>query len=159
MHRCDDLKFKVDHEMYSCQISCRWEQLSLGYTESAGLPALREEISSTYTSIPAKNVVVLAPAEGIYLTLKALLQPGDHVVVTYPGYQTLHEVARSIGCKLSFWQPELTQQRIWEFKVQQLEALVQSDTKVGRLSWHVTKSASLASLHMAYLVVTSQATD
>lgn len=107
----------------------RWEQLSLGYTDSTGLPALREEVSSTYTSIPASNIFVLAPAEGIYLTLKALLQPGDHVVVTYPGYQTLHEVARSIGCKLSFWQPELTQQRIWEFKVQQLEALVQSDTK------------------------------
>ena len=113
--------------------------MSLGYTESTGLPALREEISSTYTSIPAKNVVVLAPAEGIYLTLKALLQPGDHVVVTYPGYQTLHEVARSIGCKLSFWQPELNQQRSWEFKVQQLEALVQSDTKVNNLSLHVAK--------------------
>ena len=139
MHRCDDLKFKVDHEMYSCQISCRWEQLSLGYTESTGLPALREEISFTYTSIPAKNIVVLAPAEGIYLTLKALLQPGDHVVVTYPGYQTLHEVARSIGCKLSFWQPELNQQRSWEFNVQQLEALIQSDTKVNNLSLHVAK--------------------
>jgi len=120
---------------------------------------LREEVSSTYTSIPAKNIVVLAPAEGIYLTLKALLQPGDHVVVTYPGYQTLHEVARSIGCKLSFWRPELNQQRSWEFKVQQLEALVQSDTKVNNLSLHVAKSASLASLHMAYLVVASQVTD
>ena len=133
--------------------------MSLGYTESTGLPALREEISFTYTSIPAKNIVVLAPAEGIYLTLKALLQPGDHVVVTYPGYQTLHEVARSIGCKLSFWQPELNQQRSWEFKVQQLEALVQSDTKVNNLSLHVTKISSLASPHMASLIVASQVTD
>ena len=81
------------------------------------------------------------------------------MVVTYPGYQTLHEVARSIGCKLSFWQPELTQQKRWEFNVQQLEALVQSHTKVNTLSLHVTQSASLASLHMAYLVVASRVTD
>ena len=73
---------------------------------------------------------MLAPEEGIYLSLKALLMSGDHVVVTYPGYQALYEVARSIGCKLSYWQPQLNSGGNWSFDVQHLDRLVRWDTKV-----------------------------
>ena len=59
---------------------CRWENMSLGYTESSGLPALREEIASMYgPNVHADDVMVLAPEEGIYLSMQALLAPGDEV--------------------------------------------------------------------------------
>ncbi len=39
------------------------------------------------------QVVVCAPEEGIYLTMMALIRPGDHVVAMMPGYQSLYEVS------------------------------------------------------------------
>lgn len=83
----------------------RWTELRLGYTETQGLPALRDAISERYTRVGPDEVVVLAPEEGIFLTMQAALRPGQHVIVTYPGYQSLYDVARSIGCTVSFWRP------------------------------------------------------
>ena len=55
--------------------------LRLGYTESQGNPALRSAVAALYQAITAGEVVMLgAPEEGIYLTMRALLEPGDHVV-------------------------------------------------------------------------------
>jgi len=76
----------------------RWNTLSLGYTESLGLPALREEIARMYQGLGPENVLVLAGAEeGIFLTMHALLSAGDDVVVVAPAYQSLYAVARAVG--------------------------------------------------------------
>ncbi|KAG1656132.1 hypothetical protein FOA52_005164 [Chlamydomonas sp. UWO 241] len=83
-----------------------WAGLGLGYTDTAGLPQLRQEISSMYESIGPDDVTVLAPEEGVYLTMRALLSHGDTVVVTYPGYQSLYAVARSMGCDVKLWEPK-----------------------------------------------------
>jgi len=83
-----------------------WEELSLGYTESQGLPALREEVSKLYSTVEPQDVVVLTPEEGIYLTMRTLLKEGDRVVVQGPGYQSLSEIAESMGCHVDFWLPE-----------------------------------------------------
>lgn len=45
-------------------------------------------------SLTADNVLVVAPSEGILLMMMACCQPGDHIVVTYPGYQSLYEVVQ-----------------------------------------------------------------
>ena len=34
----------------------RWENLSLGYTESLGLPALRDEIAALYTTLAGASM-------------------------------------------------------------------------------------------------------
>ena len=36
----------------------------------------------------------------------ATLRPGDRVVATYPGYQSLHEIARAMGCSVALWELE-----------------------------------------------------
>jgi aspartate/methionine/tyrosine aminotransferase len=80
----------------------RWETLSLGYTESAGLPRLRTAISGLYGTVEAGEVLVLAgAAEAIFLLFHALLEPGDHAVVIWPAYQSLHEVARAAGAEVT----------------------------------------------------------
>lgn len=43
------------------------------------------------------DVITCAPEEGVLLTMMALLQPGDHVVVAVPCYQSLFEFAASAG--------------------------------------------------------------
>jgi aspartate/methionine/tyrosine aminotransferase len=84
-----------------------WEslgQLRLGYTESQGAPALRERIAALYTSVRASQVVGLsAPEEGIFLTMHALLEPGDEVTVLTPCYDSLANVAEYLNCCVVCW--------------------------------------------------------
>jgi aspartate/methionine/tyrosine aminotransferase len=79
-----------------------WSGLRLGYTESAGLPLLREEVASLYPGCGAEDVLTFSGAEeGIFLAMHAALGAGDHVAAVVPAYQSLHEVARSIGAEVS----------------------------------------------------------
>lgn len=64
---------------------CRWASLHLGYTESKGLPELRQQIAKLYTSVSPEEVVVCVPEEGVFLAMHALLQAGDEIVCMYPG--------------------------------------------------------------------------
>lgn len=73
-------------ELSFCLLLCRWNNLSLAYTETLGLPALRKEIADQYgKKVGPDNLVVLAPEEGIFLAMTAILRAGDHVVCTAPG--------------------------------------------------------------------------
>lgn len=105
-----------------------WLEMNLGYTESQGHPLLRGSIAETYSQMAADNILVLVPEEGIFLLMHALLKPGDHVVCTFPAYQSLFEVARSIGCQVDTWEP--LEKQGWVFDVGQLERRLRSSTKL-----------------------------
>jgi len=78
--------------------------LRLGYTESPGAPALRAAVASLYEHVEPEQVVMLgAPEEGIYLTMRALLEPGDHVVVLTPAYDSLLNLAEHVSGNVSRW--------------------------------------------------------
>ena len=71
--------------------------------------------------------------------MHALLSPGDHVVCTFPGYQSLYELARSIGCEVDLWRPQETggvaaaaagASAGWLFDPADLEALLRPTTKL-----------------------------
>jgi aspartate/methionine/tyrosine aminotransferase len=75
----------------------RWDSLQLGYTESRGLPALREQIAATYEQVTPDDVLCFAGAEeALYLAMQVLLDPGDHAVVITPNYQAAETVPLSI---------------------------------------------------------------
>lgn len=75
----------------------RWESLTLGYTETYGLPVLREAIAATYEHLAAEDVLCFAGAEeGIYLAMQTLLEPSDHVVVLTPNYQAAETIPLSV---------------------------------------------------------------
>lgn len=75
----------------------RWESLTLGYTESRGLPELRAEIAATYDRLTADDVLCFAGAqEALYVAMQVLLAPGDHAVVVTPNYQSAETVPMSI---------------------------------------------------------------
>lgn len=90
-----------------------WDGLTLGYTETPGHPLLRELIASLYQDAGPDDVLVSAPEEGIFLLMHALLKPGDHVICTSPAYQSLYEIARSIGCEVTGWESD--EDRRWRF--------------------------------------------
>jgi len=54
---------------------------------------------STYETTSADDVIVTVPEEGIYLTMIALLKPGDHVVrrCVGPCAQRIRAVATAAG--------------------------------------------------------------
>ena len=91
----------------------RWESLGLGYSESSGLSALRDEIATLYSRVSPDQVLVVAGAqEGIFLTMHACLDAGDEAIVVTPAYQSLHSVARSIGARVH--QVALRREHRWE---------------------------------------------
>ncbi len=84
------------------ETSALWADLRLGYTESAGHPLLRAEIAAMYDTIEPDEVLVFAGAEeAIFCLANVAVGPGDGVVVTWPGYQSLHEVARAAGADVA----------------------------------------------------------
>ena len=51
----------------------------------------------------AAHVVDIAPQEGIFLAMQALVRPGDRVVACAPAYQSLHELVKTAGGTLDPW--------------------------------------------------------
>jgi len=79
-----------------------WAGLKLGYTESLGHPHLRREIALLYESVDSDGVLVFVGAgEAIFCLMSTSLTDGDHAIVVWPGYQSLYEVARSVGAQVS----------------------------------------------------------
>jgi aspartate/methionine/tyrosine aminotransferase len=106
-----------------------WSGLRLGYTESRGLPLLRAEIASLYEGIDADEVLTFAGAEeGIFVALNCLLGAGDHAIVTWPAYQSLHEVARATGAEVSLVRLQASEG--WAIDVEAVRRLLRPTTRV-----------------------------
>ena len=100
----------------------------LGYTENLGSPSLRNEISNLYGNIDKENVIVFSGAEeGIFVFMNTVLTEGDTIIVQFPSYQSLYEIARSIGCKIVKWEHE--EIKNWELDLDLLEDLMREDVK------------------------------
>jgi len=107
----------------------RFEELWLGYTEAPGSPELRQVIAGLHEHVTADQVLVHAGAEeAIFNFMSVALDPGDHVVVHAPYYQSLGEVARSVGAEVSEWRGD--SDRAWELDLDVLKSLLTSRTRV-----------------------------
>ncbi|MCP4602535.1 MAG: aminotransferase class I/II-fold pyridoxal phosphate-dependent enzyme [Proteobacteria bacterium] len=105
-----------------------WKNLKFGYTETSGHPLLREEISNIYKGISSDDVLVVTPEEGIFIALNTILEKGDHVICTFPGYQSLYEISESLGCDVTMWSPK--EQDGWSFDVNDVRENIRSNTKL-----------------------------
>jgi len=125
---CDGLPMAEVLAMADEESQALWRELTLGYTESLGLPALRAEIARLYETIDAGDVLTGAPEELIFIAMNALLAPGDHVVCTFPAYQSLHQLPETIGCEVTHWLPR--EDEAWRLDPADLEALLRPDTRL-----------------------------
>jgi aspartate/methionine/tyrosine aminotransferase len=106
-----------------------WADLTLGYPESAGHPLLRQEIATLYDTLTPDDVLVFAGAEeGIFCLMNVLLGPGDHAIVTWPGYQSLYEIARATGADVTLH--ELREDADWRLDLDLLRRQVTKATKL-----------------------------
>ncbi|MCB9418946.1 MAG: aminotransferase class I/II-fold pyridoxal phosphate-dependent enzyme [Ardenticatenaceae bacterium] len=104
--------------------------MRLGYTEAQGSQELRTAVAQTYKSVQPDHVVILtAPEEGIYLTMRALLEPGDHVIVLTPAYNSLLNLAQHVSGNVSQWEIQPTESG-WQIDLAAFEQLVTPATKL-----------------------------
>ena len=106
----------------------KFQQTWLGYTESLGSPALRREIAKVYETIQPEEILVHTGAEeAIFLFMHAALNKGDHIIVHTPCYQSLRDVAKSIGCDVSPWRAR--EENGWALDLDELRHLMRTNTK------------------------------
>jgi aspartate/methionine/tyrosine aminotransferase len=106
-----------------------WSDLRLGYPESPGHPLLRAEIAGLYANLTPEDVLVFAGAEeAVFCLMNTQLGPGDHAIVTWPGYQSLYEVARASGAEVSLH--ELNEADGWALDPSRLLAALRPETKL-----------------------------
>ncbi len=107
-------------------------RLTLGYTESQGNPVLREAIAAAYAGISAEQIIMLGtPVEGIYLTARALLEPGDDVIVLTPAYDALinlfEHIVSAENVKKWAFRPTATG---WQLDLDDLRSLLTPKTRL-----------------------------
>lgn len=111
-----------------------WHSLALGYTESPGHPALRQEIAHLYDSIKADDVLTFAGAEeGIYCVMRVLIEPGDHVIVIDPSYQSLATLPETFGSEIS--SIPLKFENEWKLDLEEVKKAFRSNTKLFVLNF------------------------
>ena len=125
---CEALTLTELLEMADPESAKLWRDLKLAYTESAGHPLLREAIAGIYDGVEPEETLVVVPEEGIFLLMNSLLSPGDHIVCTFPAYQSLYEIARSLGCEVTTWEPQ--EGNSWRFDPARLAEALEKPTKL-----------------------------
>ena len=128
---CETMSIEALLELADVSLTA-FTQQTLGYTESQGNPELRQSIANTYQYCSPENIIVLAtPVEGIYLTARALLNPGDEVIVLSPAYDALinmfeHVVGNQNVKKWNFHPSD----NGWELRIEELSQLLSPKTKM-----------------------------
>lgn len=119
-----------------------WEALRLGYTESRGAPSLREAIAATYDTLSESDILCFMGAEeGLFCAMHALLEAGDHAIVTVPNYQATETVPRSI-CDVTglMLRPEAG----WALDVDELRAALRPNTKLVAINFPNNPTGAIA---------------
>ncbi len=125
---CDGYKVSDILQFASDAERTQWEQMQLGYTETRGSLALRRAIAAQYATMAVDNILVASPGELNFVLMNVLLEAGDEVICMAPMYQSLYEVAGSLGSKLVWWEPE--NQVDWRYDPERLAGLVTAKTKL-----------------------------
>lgn len=103
-----------------------------GYSHSSGLLEAREAIARYATKLGSptetKDVVVSAGAsEAADLTLTALVNPGDEVLLPAPGYPIYPAIVGKLGARVRYY--HLQPQDGWRPSVDEVRSLINKNTK------------------------------
>ncbi len=106
-----------------------WNNLALGYTTVAGLEALRVQIAkSLYPTLSSSNILCFAGAQdAIFCALHTICEPGDHVIVLTPAYQSLLEVPVLKNTSVSA--VALRKENNWRIDINEIKKMLQPTTK------------------------------
>lgn len=148
---CEPFQLAEILEMAGSESLNLWKNLKLAYTESTGHPILKAEIAKLHTSIIPNEINVMVPEEAIFISMNCILEKGDHVITTFPGYQSLYEIANSIGCKVSHWQPDYKDG--WKFDLEKLKSSIRKETKLVVINFpHNPTGATISAADLNELI-------
>lgn len=120
-------------QLASPQRQEQWHKLWLGYTETWGLPELRQAIAATYEKVAPEDVLCFAGAEeGIFCAMNALLQSGDHALVCCPNYQSAESLPMSL-CEVSGL--ALHPEDGWQFDPDELKRQLRPQTRLVSINF------------------------
>lgn len=130
----------------------RYADEPLGYALGKGYLPLREKLSTLYDSVASEQIAMMnGGEETIYVTMRALLKPGDEIVVQMPSYQSLSVIAKEIGCSIIEYRPSFKNN--WGFDLQELKAKITPKTSLLVLNYpHNPTGACLTDSEMASIV-------
>ena len=104
-------------------------ELPLYYPEVNGTGLLRERIAALYPkTTPANVLVTVGAAQANSMTCSTLLQPGDEVIVTSPGYRQVWGLAKNLGCTVK--ELQLHPEDDWKPDLAKLESMAGNKTKL-----------------------------
>ena len=103
-----------------------------GYTPSPGILEAREAVADEFTArgfpVDADRVLLTTgTSEGIEITLNALVDPGDEVLVPVPTYPLYTAVVAKIGAKSVYYRTDPT--RDWQPDLDHIRSLITSRTR------------------------------
>src|SRR4051794_35203013 len=103
-----------------------------GYVPSPGIPEAREAVAQEWSRIgfpahPDRVLITAGTSEGIELTLTALVNPGDAVLVPSPTYPLYTAVLAKIGADASYYRTDPLNG--WLPDLAHLESLVSARTR------------------------------
>ena len=132
---CSDAEtFSMEYLLSIADSECLklWGSLKLNYTETKGFPLLNQEISNIYKpykSCEANNILCFAGAEeGIYATMKGILNINDHVIIVTPCYQSLQSIPMNLCAETS--SIDLSIDYNWNLDIHKLTGLIRPNTKM-----------------------------
>lgn len=141
---CDGITQKELLGMADNETERLWRELKLSYTEASGSFILRQEVAKLYKDTDPSEALILTPEEGIFIALNTILEKGDHVICTFPGYQSLYEIPMKIGCMVSKW--KLKEENEWKPDLTILKKLIQPNTKMIIINFPHNPTGYLPSL-------------
>lgn len=106
----------------------KFHNVWMGYTEALGSLSLRTEIAKIYDTVQPADVLTFSGAEeAIFIFMHSMLQENDHIIVHSPSYQSLSEVAKSMGVFVSPWRAR--EEKGWSLDLNDMRHLVRSSTR------------------------------
>ena len=73
-------------------------EVHLGYMPTWGTEPLREAIAGTYETLEPQHVLGFAGAgEALFWAMQLFVEPGDHVIVNVPNYQSIESIPLATG--------------------------------------------------------------
>lgn len=127
---CSDCESMSVGELLNFELGAQdsFHELSLGYTEAPGAPSLRREVSLLYSHASPEQIIIHAGAEeAIFSFVNSMLEPGDHIIVQQPCYQSLYQIAETIGVSVTPWR--LLEENGWSADIDELATLITPRTK------------------------------
>lgn len=92
-----------------------------------GLPRLVDHLSSIY-DLPEEQIVVTHGASmGIFLTLSAILNEGEEVLLEVPNYEPLYRIPKAIGARVKILERNF--ENNYQLNLEQLERKLSRQTK------------------------------